>query len=112
MDFRVKAEDDEEGVNCCTVEWYVDDILKKTTQPGSGHDKSMIVRGAGEHSVRVVITDSNGSTRTKNFKINIVSCGAGVTRGGALACPIQGLANPAIIPDDIALSPRQKATLK
>ncbi len=106
VNFRSRAEDQEEGVNCCTVEWFVDDDLKKTTNAGNGHDGKFRVFGEGEHTIKAVITDSNGSSRTKSFKVNIVSCGAGVTRGGELVCPIQGLSNPAVIPDAIDVSPR------
>jgi hypothetical protein len=106
VNFRSRAEDQEEGLNCCTVEWFVDDVLKKTTTAGNGHDPQMRIFGEGEHTIKAVIKDSNGSSRTKSFKINIVSCGSGVTRNGEVVCPIQGLYNTATIPDGIALSPK------
>jgi hypothetical protein len=99
---RVKSEDAQDGRNCCTLKWYVDDVLKLTTQPGSGHDPTLTIsrstpntESEKKHEIRIESTDSNGATSTKRFKIKIHKCENTVTFvGGGKGCILQAPFNP------------------
>jgi hypothetical protein len=99
---RVKSEDAQDGTNCCTLQWYVDDVLKLTTRPGSGHDPTLRIsrstpttENEKKHEIRIESTDSNGATTTKRFKLKINKCENTVTFvGGGKGCILQAPFNP------------------
>jgi hypothetical protein len=114
VDFRVKSEDAQDGTNCCTLKWYVDDVLKKTTQPGSGHDPTLQIsrsfpstEGEKRHEIRIESTDSDGATATKRFQIKIHKCenvvelnliGGGTKKSCVLQAPFNPLPYPYPVP--------------
>lgn len=96
VDFRVKSDDKQDGVNCCRLEWFVDDLYKGQTVAGSGHDPTWLVTNSGRHNVRIVSYDSDGATTTKRFNILIHKCENVVTlvTTGKKSCILQAPFNP------------------
>lgn len=97
VDFRVKAEDQQDGVNCCQLSWYVDDLFLESTLAGSGHDPTLLLPFAhGRHNVKIVATDSDGATTTKRFNIRIKKCENSTTYSvtGNKVCILQAPFNP------------------
>ncbi|MFN3266562.1 MAG: hypothetical protein ACK41E_06955 [Deinococcales bacterium] len=108
VDFDAKAEDAQDGTNCCTLNWYVDDLYKVTTLPGSGHKPRLLVSGTGpnfdgRHNIRIEATDSDGASVTKRFNIQIYKCqnvvelnliGGGTTKACILQAPFNPLPYP------------------
>jgi hypothetical protein len=95
VDFNANTNDQQEGVNCCTVRVFEGSDLKGTTNPGSGHMRLLIVENPGRHNFRVEVTDSFGAITTENFTIKLVSCGEGIALiTGQRGCLIQGTLNP------------------
>ena len=97
VDFRVKADDQQDGVNCCQLSWYVDDLFLESTLAGSGHDPTLLLPFAsGKHNVKIVATDSDGATTTKRFNIRIKKCENSITNliTGNKVCILQAPFNP------------------
>lgn len=92
-DADVKTDDAEEGVNCCTVSWYVDDVLKRTTPAGSGHQTNLVFGSTGPHTLRLEATDSSGG-KTSTYTLTIESCQTGMVGGRLVCIEPMGINNP------------------
>jgi hypothetical protein len=96
VDFRVKSDDKQDGVNCCRLEWFIDDLYKGQTLAGSGHDPTWLVTNSGRHNVKIISYDSDGATTTKRFNFVVNDCKNTVTlvATGKKSCILQAPFNP------------------
>ncbi len=74
LEADAKTKDAQEGVNCCTVKWYIDDRFKTTTIAGSGHKANLVFASPGTYTVKLEVTDSGNLTASKSYQVTIQEC--------------------------------------
>jgi hypothetical protein len=93
-DMDANTDDTEDGVNCCTVNWYAEDLLKAITKPGSGHKTSIAFGSTGPHTIKLEAIDSSGGNTTKSYTITIESCQTATVGGQTVCIEPSGANNP------------------
>jgi hypothetical protein len=74
LEADAKTEDAQEGANCCTVKWYINNQHKANTIAGSGHKQLLLFTSPGTYTVKLEVTDLANLTSTKTYDITIKEC--------------------------------------